>query len=82
MKIGNAAATNLNQPLMLLHSEWSKEIEPLRQSSTHHPLIVSIPVDKKGSEFMCRNMQWEMPSMPTAAYDPYLLPEQETPLLY
>jgi len=31
----------LEQTLSLLHSEWSKEIEPSRQRSTHHPLIVS-----------------------------------------
>jgi len=45
---------DLEQTLMLLHSEWSKEIEHSRQSSTHHPLIVSNPgpTDKKGSEFM------------------------------
>jgi len=71
---------DLEQTLTLPHSEWSKEIEPSRQSSTHHPLIVSNPIDKKGSEFMRRSMQWELPSMPTAAYDPYLLCEQETPL--
>ena len=34
---------DLEQTLTLLHSEWSKEIEPLRQSSTHHPLIISNP---------------------------------------
>jgi len=37
----------LEQTLTLLHSEWSKEIEPSRQSSTHHPVIVSNPIDKK-----------------------------------
>ena len=42
---------DLEQTLALLHSEWSKEIEPSRQSSTHHPLVVSNPIDKKGSEF-------------------------------
>ena len=72
---------DLEQTLTLLHSEWSKEIEPSRQSSTHHPLIVSNPIDKKGSEFMRRGMRWEAPSMPTAAYDPGLLREQETPLM-
>ena len=34
---------------------------------------------KKGSEFMRRSMRLEVPSMPTAAYDPRLLREQETP---
>ena len=29
---------------------------------------------------MHRSMWWEAPSMPTAAYDPRLLHEQETPL--
>ena len=72
---------DLEQTLTLLHSEWSKEMEPSRQSSTHHPLIVSKPIDKKGSEFMRRGMRWEAPSMPTAAYDPGLLREQETPLV-
>jgi len=50
----------LEQTLMLIHSQWSKEIEPSRQSSTHHALIVSNPfqVDKKGLEFMRRSMQW------------------------
>ena len=67
---------------MLLHSEWSKESEPSRQSSTHHhSLIVSNPNDKKGSEFMHKSMRWEALSMPTAAYDPGLLREQETPLV-
>jgi len=59
----------LEQTLTLLKSEWSKEIEPSRQSSTHHPLIVSIPIDENGSKFMRRSMRWEAPSMPTAAYD-------------
>jgi len=30
---------------------------------------------------MHRNMQWEAPLMPTAAYDPRLVPEQETSLV-
>jgi len=60
------------QTLTLLHSEWSKEIELSRQSSTHHPLVVSNPSDKKGLEFMCRSMWLEAPSMPTSAYDPGL----------
>jgi len=72
---------DLEQRLALLHSEWSKEIEPSRQNSTHHPLIVSNPIDKKGSEFMRRKMRWEAPSMLTAAYDPGLLREQETTLV-
>jgi len=46
---------DLGQTLTLLHSEWSKEIEPSGQSSTHHPLVVSNPIDKKGSEFMRRS---------------------------
>jgi len=71
----------LEQTLTLLHSECSNVIQPLRQNSTHHPLIVSYPIDKKGSEFMRRNMRWEVPSMPTAAYDSGLLREQETPLV-
>jgi len=60
----------------------TQEIEPSRQNSKHHPLIVSNPIDKKGSEFMRRSMLWQAPSMPTAAYDlgPGLLREQETPL--
>jgi len=65
------------QTLTLLHSEWSKEIEPSRQSSTYHPFIVSNPIDKKGSEFKRRSMRLEAPSMPTAAYDPRLLRKQE-----
>ena len=48
---------DLEQTQTLLHSEWSTEIEPSGQSSTHHPLIVSNPIDKKGSEFMCRGMR-------------------------
>jgi len=71
----------IEQTLTLLHSEWSKEIEPSRQSSTHHPLIASNPIDKKGSEFKRRSMQLEAPSMQTAAYDPGLLREQEIPLV-
>ena len=43
-------SNDLEQTLMLLHSEWSKDFEPSRQSSTHHPLVVSNPIDKKGSE--------------------------------
>jgi len=72
---------DLEQTLMLLHSEWSKEIEPSGQSSAHHPLVVSNPIDKTGSEFMHRSMRWEAPSMPTSAYDPGLLREQETPVV-
>jgi len=73
--------TDIEQTLTLLHSEWSKEIKPSRQSSTHHLLIVSNQIDKKDSEFMRRSMWWEVPSMTTAAYDPGLLREQETPLV-
>jgi len=72
---------DLKQILTLLHSEGVKEIEPSGQSSTHHPLIVSDPIDKKGSEFIRRSMQWEAPSMPIAACDPGLLREHETPLV-
>jgi len=72
---------DLEQTLTLLHSEWRKEIEPSGQSSTHHPLVVSNPIDKKGSECMRRSMRWEAPSMPTSAYNPGLLREQETPLV-
>jgi len=72
---------DLEQTLTLLHSEWSQEIEPSGQSSTHHLLVVSNPIDKKGSEFMRRSMRWEAPSIPTSAYDPGLLREQETPLV-
>jgi len=72
---------DLEQTLTLLHSAWSKEIEPSRQSSTHRPLVVGNPIDKKGSEFMRRSMRWEAPSMPTAAYDPGLRREQETLLV-
>ena len=43
---------DLEQTLTLQHSEWSKEIEPSGQSSTHHPLVVSNPIDEKGLEFM------------------------------
>jgi len=64
---------DLEQTLTLLHSEWSKEIEPSGQSSTHHPLVVSNPIVKNGSEFMRRSMRWEAPSMPTSAYNPGLL---------
>jgi len=41
-----------------MHSGWSKEIELSKQNSTHHPLIVNNPIDKKSSEFMRRKMQW------------------------
>jgi len=72
-----------NEPekaIMLMHSGWSQEIEPSRQNSTHHPLIISNPIDKKGSDFMRRSIRWEAPSMPTTVYDPGLLHEQETTL--
>ena len=59
----------------------SKEIEHLGQSSTHHPLVVSNPIDKKGLEFMRRSMRWEATWMPTSAHDPGLLREQDTPLV-
>jgi len=49
--------------------------------ATHHPLVVSNPIDKKGSEFMRRRMRWEAPPMPTSAHDPGLLREQETPIV-
>ena len=51
----------------------------LNTSSTY--CRVSNPIDKKGSEFVHRSMRWEAPSMPTAAYDPGLPREQETPLV-
>jgi len=72
---------DLELTLTLLHSEWSEEIEPSGQSSAHHPLAVSNPIDKKGSEFMRRRMRWEVPSIPTSAHDPGLPREQETPLV-
>ena len=34
-----------------------------------HPLVVSNPIDTKGSEFMRRSMRWEAPLMPTSAHD-------------
>ena len=52
----------LEQTLTLLHSERSKEIEPL------HPLIVINLINQKVLEFMHENMQWEAPSMFTTAY--------------
>ena len=61
----------------LLHTE----MEPSGQSSKHHPLVVSNPIDKKDSEFMRRSVRWEAPSMPTSACDPGLLSEQETPIV-
>ena len=70
----------LEQTLTPLHSEWSKEIEPSRQSSTRHPLIVSNPIDEKGSDFLRRSMWWEAPLMPTAAYVFRLLREEEAPV--
>jgi len=78
---GNRECCNIErkQTLTLLYSEWSTEIKPWRQNSTHRPLIVSNPIDKKGSEFMRRKIWWEAPSMPPAAYNPCLLFEQETP---
>jgi len=74
---------DLEQTVTLLHSEWSKEIEPLGQSSTQYPLVVKNPIHQKGSVLMHRSMRWEAPSMPTSAYasDPGLLREQETPLV-
>jgi len=30
---------------------------------------------------MRRNMQWDAPSVPTAAYDPHLVPAQKTPVV-
>jgi len=36
---------DLEQTLTLLHSEWSKDIEPSGQNSTHHPLVVSNSID-------------------------------------
>jgi len=54
-KIRECCNNESGQTLTLLYSEWSKEIGPWRQSSTHHALIVSNPIDKTGSEFMCRS---------------------------
>ena len=71
---------DLEQTIMLLHSERSTDIKPSRKSSTHHPLIVNNPIDKENLEIMHRSMRWEASSMPTAAYDPGFLREQETPL--
>jgi len=68
------------QTLTLQHNERSEAIEPSRQSSRHHPLIVSNPIGMKDSKFMRRSMRWDAPLMPTAAYGPGLLREQEMPL--
>jgi len=35
------------QTLMMLYNVCSKEIEPTRQNSTHHPLTDSNPIEKK-----------------------------------
>ena len=43
----NRVCCNNDLTLTPLHSEWSKEIEPPGQSSTHHPLVVSNPIDRK-----------------------------------
>jgi len=40
------------------------------------PPIVSKTIEKKGSEFISRNIWWEAPSIPTAANDHHLLPER------
>jgi len=53
----------------------------MRKTRGCENVFVSNPVDKKGLEFMRRSMRWETPSMPTAAYDPGLFCEQETPLV-
>jgi len=67
----------LKQTLPLLHT-----VNGVKRSRPCSKLfIVSKPTDKKSSTFMRRNMRWEAPSMPTAAYDPRLLPEQDTPLM-
>jgi len=81
MKIGNARHNELEETLPLLHSEKRKEIEPSRQNSTYHRLIVSNPIDKKASEFTCRNMLWEAPSIPMSANDSHLIAKQEKPLM-
>jgi len=62
-KIGNAATTNFNRHkhCCTVNGVKTQEIEPSRQNSTHHPLIVSNPIDKKASEFMHRNMRWHAP---------------------
>ena len=52
---------DLEQTLTLLYSARSKEFEFSRQSSKHHPLIVSNPIDKKSSEFMRRTCGWKRP---------------------
>ena len=66
----------LEQTLTLLHSEWSKEIETTRQSSTHHSLWHC----QQPNWFMSRSIRWEAPSTSVTAYDPGLIREQETPL--
>jgi len=53
----NQECCNNEQTLTLLHSQLSKEIEPSMENSTHHPLIVSNPINKKGLEVMRRNMR-------------------------
>jgi len=66
----NAAAQRMDQRDQALEAK-------LNISSTH----CLQPNDKKGSELMRRNMRREAPSIPTAAYGPRLLREQETPLV-
>ena len=67
----------LEQTLTLLHREWSKEIEPSRQSLNVSFSHCHNPIDEKGSEFMRKSMQWETLLMPKAAYDPRVLCEQK-----
>ena len=64
MKIDN----ELEQTLTLLHSEWSKEIEPSGQNSTHHALIVRTPIDKKSLELMRRTRHGKLSDLNTTVY--------------
>ena len=88
MKIVNAATTNLNKHQHCYIVNGVNRSRPqgktqriIHSLSATHPLIVSNPIDKKNSEFMRRNMRWEALSMPTTAYDPRLLRQQEMPLV-
>ena len=53
----------LEQTLALLHSEWSREVEPVKertQSLIRRSVTVSDPIDKNGASFKVETQRYEV----------------------
>jgi len=79
LEIGSAATTNLNRHYRCYAVNGVKRLSPRGKARYMvHSLSATHLMRKVQSSFT--DMRWKAPSNPTAAYDPRLPREQETPL--